>query len=83
MIEGLQVIDGYIQGERFIMRDILGHAVYGRYKADGLRSMARLINNESFNMTIDEDKQIKIPEDEAIIMQKELNKIADYLEGNT
>lgn len=80
MIEGLEVLDGYVQGERFILRGILGHAVYGKYKADGLRSMARLINNEPFNMTIDEEKQIKIPADKAMIMQKELNKIADYLE---
>lgn len=79
----LDVLEGYIESgrsSRFLLRGVLGHAVYGVYKAEGLRSMARLINNDPFIMTIDDEQQIRIPADKAIIMQNELNRIADELE---
>lgn len=77
----LHVLDGYAKGDKFILRGIMEHNVYGVYKADNLRSLARVIGNEAFTYTIDKDKQISVPIDQAIIMQSELNKIADYLES--
>lgn len=80
----LDVLSGYTEGNgednRFILIGVLGHRVYGVYKAEGLRSMARLINNDPFIMTVDRDQQIEIPADKAIIMQNELNRIAGELD---
>ncbi|MGM7637605.1 hypothetical protein [Bacillus sp. Hm123] len=81
MIDELKVIDGFFDGERFVMRGIAGFAVYGTYKADGLRSMARLIHDDGpFSLTIDKDRVIHIPVQQNKQIKKELNMIADELE---
>lgn len=80
-IDELKVIDGYFEDERFVMRGIAGFAVYGTYKADGLRSMARLIHDdEPFSLTIDKDRVIHIPVEQNKQIKKELNMIATELE---
>ncbi|WP_338754874.1 hypothetical protein [Bacillus sp. FJAT-52991] len=81
MIDELKIIDGFFDGERFIMRGMAGFAVYGTYKADGLRSLARLIHDdESFSLTIDKDRAIHIPVEQNEQIKMELNMIADELE---
>lgn len=82
MIDQLKVLDGYQDGERWHMRGINGHAVNEWYRADGLRSMARIIGNQAFTMTVDNGyKEIFIPQVEATQMTAELFRIADALEG--
>ena len=84
VIDELRIIDGVFLDEVFIMRGIAGHAVYVSYKADGLRSMARLIHDdEVFSLTIDKDKFIRIPVEANKQLKYELNLITDELEkGN-
>lgn len=44
------------------MRGIANHAVYGRYKAEGLSSLSRLIHDdEPFTLTKDKDRVIHVP----------------------
>jgi hypothetical protein len=65
----------------FIMRGIVGYAMYGRYKAEGLRSMARLIHdNEPFSFTIDKERTVYVPVETNKKLKDELNMIADELE---
>lgn len=60
-MDELKVINGYIQGERFIMQGIMGHAVVAKYHAEGLKSLTRLIHdNEPFSLKIDKDKAIGV-----------------------
>lgn len=81
-IDNLEIIDGYFDGERFIMRGIAGYAVHGAYRADGLRSMARLMQgNDPVNITIDKDRVIKVPVELNGKLVTELNMIADELEN--
>lgn len=78
----LNVLDGWIEDDRFIMRGIGKNTVYGKYKAEGLRSLARLIHeNEPFSFTIDKDKVIHVPVELNRQIIAELNAIADELEG--
>lgn len=80
-IDNLKLIDGYFDGNRFIMRGISGHAIVGTYKAEGLRSLARLIHDdEPFSFTIDKEKFVRVPVDLNVQLKKELNMIADELE---
>ena len=82
MIDQLHIIDGYQDGERFHVRGIAGHAVDEWYRADGLRSMARIIAGEAFTMTIDGGyKEIHFTAEEAAQITKEMFMIADHLEG--
>lgn len=81
VIDELQVIDGYFDDDRFIMRGIARHAMIGAYKAEGLRSMARLIDNTPMSFKIDKDKTVFVPVEANARIKKELNKIADELES--
>lgn len=80
--DNLEIIDGYFVDGRFIMRGIAGHAVVGTYKANGLRSMARLIQEgEQLNFTIDKERTIFVPVEKNGQLKRELFMIADELEG--
>jgi hypothetical protein len=80
ILDELKVIDGYFEGDRFIMRGISGHAIYGVYKAAGLSSLARLIHdNEPFSFTIDKDKVIHVPVELNKQLKKEMFLIAEEL----
>jgi hypothetical protein len=57
-IDNLDIIDGYIDGDRFFMKSIAGFAVNGVYKADGLRSLARLIHDDEPLNLFDEERTI-------------------------
>lgn len=81
VIDHLEIIDGYFDGDRFIMRSIAGYSVDGAYKAKGLRSMARLIDgNDPINLIIDEERTIFVPVEKNVQLKKELLMIADKLE---
>lgn len=81
LIDELEVIDGYFQDNRFIMRGIGGHAVYGKYKSEGLRSMARLINNKvPLTIVIDKEREIFIPVKFNERLKQELYWIAEELD---
>ncbi|MFJ7978443.1 hypothetical protein ACIQZI_22815 [Peribacillus sp. NPDC096379] len=80
VIDELEVLDGYFDGDRFILRGINGHAIYGAYKADNMLSLARLIHdNEPFSFTIDKEKMIRIPRELNKRIKYELTMIADEL----
>lgn len=80
-IDELKVIDGYFDGDRFIMRRIGGNAVEGYYKAEGLTSMARIIHdNEPFSFTIDKNRTLFVPVELNKQIKKELFLIAEELE---
>lgn len=82
VIDELEVIDGIFEDDRFIMRGIAGHAVYGFYKAEGLASMARLIHDDTpFSLTIDKERTISIPIELNKRIIKELFMIAEELEN--
>lgn len=77
----LTVFDGFIDNNRFIMRKMAGCEVQGTFKAEGLRSLARLIEpNQPFNYVIDKDNHIKVPGEMSKQVQLELNLIASELE---
>lgn len=81
VIDQLEIIDGYLDKERFIMRGMAGYAVNGVYKAEGLRSMARLIDiGEPLSFTIDSERTIFVPVEKNEQLQQELFMIADELE---
>ena len=81
MIDDLIVVEGFIDGDCFVMRGIDGHAVYGRYSADNLYSLARLIvDGEPFSFTIDDKKRVPISVELIKQIKKELNMIAKELE---
>lgn len=82
VIDRLEVIDGFFDGERFIMRGIAGFAMYGVYKADGLRSMARLIDDTPMSFTVDSERKIVVPVELNMKLKDELNEIADELEAS-
>jgi hypothetical protein len=82
VIDQLEIVDGYFDGERFIMRGIAGYAVFGTYKAEGLRSMARLIQEgEPLQFTIDKERTIFVPVEQNGRLKQELLMIADELEA--
>lgn len=75
-IDHLEVIDGYFEDDHFIMRGIAGHAMIGTYKADGIRSLARVIHDdEPFSFTIDKNKLIRVPVEANVRIKYELNLI--------
>ena len=76
----LRVIDGYFEQDRFIMKGINGHAVEGKHRATGLRSMARLIGSCPITLMIDKNNKIHLPIDLNDRYKFELNMIADELE---
>jgi hypothetical protein len=79
VIDQLDVIDGYFDGDRFYMRGIAGYAIEGRYEATGLRTMARLIDEkESFSFVVD-GKLLHVPVELNSKIKRELNLIADAL----
>ena len=81
LIDELEVIDGYFQDNRFIMRGICGQAVYGKYKSEGLRSMARLINTKvPLTIVIDKEREIRIPMKFNERLKQELYWIAEELD---
>ncbi|EMI11258.1 hypothetical protein [Anoxybacillus gonensis] len=82
VIDQLEVIDGYFEDNIFYMRGIAGYAIEGRYKAAGLRSMARLIDeNEPFSFIIDKEMMVHVPVELNKRIIQELNMIADELEA--
>lgn len=78
----LKVLDGFIEGDKFILRGILGHAVYFVHNAENLRSMGRLIDSkgEAFVIRIDKDKTVLINKEQSLQLQKEYFLVADRLE---
>jgi hypothetical protein len=82
IIDQLEVIDGYFDDDSFYMRGIAGFAIEGRYKANGLRSMARLIDeNEPFAFIIDRERKVYVPIEFNKRIKQELFMIADELES--
>lgn len=81
VIDELKVIDGYFDGDIFIMRGIAGFAIDGKYKADGLSSMARLIDDTPMSFTIDKERVVHIPVEKNKEIKKELLLIANELEN--
>jgi hypothetical protein len=80
VIDELEVLDGYFDSDRFILRGIVGYAMYGVYKADNMRSLARLIHdNEPFSFTINKEKMIRIPTELNKRIKYELTMVADEL----
>lgn len=82
-IDELRLLDGYIEGDKFIMRGILGHAVYSAHNAENLRMMAFSINEQGSNFTIDIDDQkaIHINKEQSKQLRKEYLLLVDDLEG--
>ena len=81
ILDQLEVIDGYFDDNVFYMRGIAGYAIEGRYKAEGLRSLARLIDeNEPFSFVIDGETMIHVPVELNKRIIQELNMIADELD---
>jgi hypothetical protein len=80
VIDNLEIIDGYFDGEQFIMRGIAGYAVFGTYKAKGLRSLANLIGDDPLNFKVDKERSIFVPVEKNAQLKKELLLIADQLE---
>lgn len=84
VIDNLEIIDGFFDGELFMMRGIARYAVAGRFKSDGLRSMARLIQDgEPIQFTIDKDRTIFVPVEKNRKLKQELLLIADELDAKT
>lgn len=79
-IDDLKIIDGFFDGDRFIMRGISGHVVNGVYRAYGLRSMARLVlEGEPLSLVIDKECTIHVPVELNGQLKQELFMIADEL----
>lgn len=77
----LEVIEGHFEGERFIMKGIGGYDISGTYKANGLLSMARLIDDdEPFSFYMGNDKSVFVPVELNKQIRKELFLIAEALE---
>lgn len=81
VIDELKIIDGYFEGSRFLMRGINGYAVHDYYKADGIASFARLIDdNDPLTIVIDKECKIVVPVEMNKQIKKELFMIAEELE---
>ncbi|MEK4886438.1 hypothetical protein NST81_17535 [Bacillus sp. FSL W8-0223] len=79
-IDNLEIIDGYIDEDRFFIKSIAGFVVNGFYKADGLRSLARLIHDDEPLNLFDEERTIFVPVEKNVQLKKELLMIADKLD---
>jgi hypothetical protein len=77
------ILDGYVSGRSFILREIAGYAIYGKYSAEGLASFARLIDSkgEVFVVTIDNERQVRLTVEQSIQLRKELLALAGELEA--
>ena len=81
MMDRLQVIDGYFSDNAFYMRSMAGFPLEGRFKAAGLRSLARLIDeNEPFSFTLGSNTMIHVPVELNRQLKNELFMIAERLE---
>jgi hypothetical protein len=62
IIDDLVVKNGFFKNNRFIVRGILGYAIFESYMAEGLQLLARLIHDdEQVTFTIDNNSSIHIP----------------------
>jgi hypothetical protein len=81
MMKRLQVIDGYFGDNAFYMRSIAGFPLEGRFKAAGLRSLVRLIDeNEPFSFIMGPNTMIHVPVKLNRQLKKELFMIAEKLD---
>jgi|UniRef100_C5DB28 hypothetical protein len=81
-MEWLKVIDGYFGDNAFYMRSIAGFPLEGRFKATGLRSLARLIDeNEPFSFIMGSNTMIHVPVELNRQLKQELFMIAEKLEA--
>ncbi|ARP44490.1 hypothetical protein AB4J90_18925 [Geobacillus thermodenitrificans] len=82
MTKRLQVIDGYFDDNTFYMRSIAGFPLEGRFKAAGLRSLARLIDeNEPFSFIMGQNTMIHVPVVLNRQLKQELFMIVEKLEA--
>lgn len=83
VIDTLEVIDGYLDGNRFVMRGLTGRAVLGAYTIEGLFSLARVIDSrgEALCFTIDNDKRVELTAVQSQQLRSELLIIAKELES--
>lgn len=81
VIDTFEIIDGYYDDQRFVMRGLAGKAVNYVYKVEGLLSLARIINNscEAVDFTIDHDTQINLTVSQFKKFRIELLAIANEL----
>lgn len=80
-LDELKLVEGYFDGDRFIMRGIGGNLLQGVYKAEGLTSIARLIHdNEPFSFTVGKESTLFVPVELNKQIKKELLLIARELE---
>lgn len=80
VIDELELLDGFFDNDRFILRGILGHAVFGNYNLEGLLSFSRLIQEgEPLRLIIDDDLSIPVPIELNIQLKKELEMLTYYL----
>jgi hypothetical protein len=81
VIDYLRLIDGFIENDRFILRGILGNAAFGSYRADGLLSISRLIQEgEPIKLVFDKDLCISIPVELNLLLKKEFETIYNYIQ---
>lgn len=81
-VDQLNLIDGYFEGKRFIMRGILGYAVSGVFNAEGLLSLVRLIHDDELvNFIMDDGISIPVPVELNVNLKKELIMIAEALDN--
>lgn len=79
-----KIIVGNFVGDAFYMRSIAGFMLEGRFKAAGLRSIARLIDeDEPFSFIIDKKTTVHVPIELNKQIKQELFAIADKLEGKS
>lgn len=76
----LKLVEGYFEGHRFVMQKICGFDWPGVFRADKLRSLARLIDDRSPVMLFDEGQRLHIPVEMNRAFSQELLEIADQLE---
>jgi hypothetical protein len=83
VIDTFEVIDGYFEGNRFLMRGLIGHAVLGAYTVEGLLSLARVIDSrgEVLRFSIDNDKNIELTSSQSKQLRSELFAIAAELKN--
>ncbi|MGG2972198.1 hypothetical protein [Geobacillus stearothermophilus] len=82
MTKRLQVINGYFDDNAFYMRSIAGFPLEGRFKAAGLRSLARLIDEtEPFSFIMGPNTMIHVPVELNRQLKQELFMIVEKLEA--
>lgn len=80
VIDELQLLDGFFDNDSFILRGILGHAVFESYKLEGLLSFSRLIQEgEPLRIIIDDGLSIPVPLQLNLRLKNELEMLAFYL----